>query len=256
MKFSMAQMKIEKEISLNEKKSLLFIERAKKSDFLMFPEGMYSPVLLSENKKNTDASGLLKRNSAEIFRLTRAAYNNNIYISPNLYISENENIYDMSFVISRAGIIESISSKIQCAGDMYTKKSSASEVYSSSLASSPLAAVLSNEIIMSETEIGKIGVAMHLDLNCIEKIKKCAALGSKLIIIPTANEECKEYTDLKTYMRQLAAEYYVNIAICNRTGINNGVLYAGKSVIYSQTGSIVAESDNNERIIEAEISLL
>ena len=95
MKIALAQMSMTEKIEENLKKSLSFCNKAKDCDLLFFPEIQLSPFFPQYQNKNVEKYCLYE-NSIEIEKLREKAKENNIYISPNVYMNIDNNKYDTS----------------------------------------------------------------------------------------------------------------------------------------------------------------
>lgn len=241
MKLAMAQMSMSRDMQKNEEKALAMIDRAAGNDLVLFPEVMLSPFFAQYEKKDV-SEYLLEKDSPEIFRLTRAAYRNNLYLSPNLYLSLDGHAYDASLMIDRAGMIEGISTMVHIfqapffyEQDYYTPSADGFKVY--------------------ETEVGRIGIVICFDRHIPESIQTCAARGADLILIPTANTKAEPMDLFEYEIRTQAMQNGVFIAMCNRVGREDQMDFAGESLVASPDGSLIVKAGCQEELVTAEFSL-
>lgn len=76
-----------------------------------------------------------------------------------------------------------------------------------------------------DTEFGKIGIVICFDRHYPESIRTSVLKGAELILIPTANtiDEPKELFQWE--IRVPAFQNSVNIAMCNRVGIEDNMTF-------------------------------
>ena len=106
-----------------------------------------------------------------------------------------------------------------------------------------------------DTSFGKIGIVVCFDRHYPESIRTEALRGAELIIIPTANtiEEPSELFQWE--VRIQAFQNSVNIAMCNRVGIEDEMEFSGESIVTDFNGNICVVADGKEQLLITEIDL-
>lgn len=78
-----------------------------------------------------------------------------------------------------------------------------------------------------DTPFGKIGIVICFDRHIPESVRMCAAQGAQLIIIPTANLTTENQELFEWEVRVQAYQNLVYIAMCNRVGKEDDLIFAG-----------------------------
>ena len=89
----------------------------------------------------------------------------------------------------------------------------------------------------------------------LKSIRTEALLGAELVIIPTANTSAEPEEIFQWEMRVDAFRNSVNIAMCNRTGIEDKMKFNGRSLVTDYNGNILALADSKEQILFADIDM-
>lgn len=243
MKIALAQMKMASDMEMNYKKSLQFIAAAAKedADLVCFPEVQLTPFFPQYEGKNTD-DFVLHLDSPYVKGICAACKENKIYASPNFYIEENGKRYDMSLLIDENGEIIGKQKMVHIAQaekfyeqDYYTPSEEGFQVF--------------------DTKFGKVGIVVCFDRHYPESIRTSVLNGAELIIVPTANTKDEPSELFQWEIKIQAFQNVVNVAMCNRVGLEDGMDFSGESIISDYNGNTVALADDSERILYAEVDL-
>ncbi len=241
MKIALAQMQMEESIEKNLEKSLAFCDKAAGCDLLFFPEIQLSPFFPQYEKKNADRY-CRKEDAAEIKKLSEKAREHHYYLSPNVYLEMEGKRYDASLFIEPDGKLKGISKMVHIAQaeqfyeqDYYTPSEDGFKVF--------------------ETPYGKIGIVICYDRHLPESIRTCTLLGADLIIVPTANTKAEPMEMFEWEMRVQAMQNQVFLAMCNRTGLEGEMDFAGESIVIHPSGEVLAKADDKEQLLICDIDL-
>ena len=243
MKIALGQMKISKNINENLEKTVAFIRKASENDadLICFSELQLTPFFPQYPKR--DASEyLMPYHSKHISKIQEACAEYEIYASPNLYINQKNKNYDMSFLINSSGEIIGNQKMVNIANNKYFYEK---DYYTPS----------EEGFNVMETEFGKIGIVVCYDRHFPESIQQEAKDGAKLILIPTANTLQEDTEFFKWEIKNQARENKVNIAMCNRVGVEDKMSFSGESIICDSTGKTVSLAGNQEEILYGKINL-
>lgn len=238
---SMAQISIGKDMDANEKKTLSYCDAASESDLLFFPEIQYAPFFPQHT--SYDASKyLLTLDSIRIARLCQKAKEHHYYLSPNLYISNNNGPFDTSLWITPKGTIEDTATMVHIfnapdfnEANYYTPSKDGFKVF--------------------DTPFGKIGIVICFDRHFPESVRTCAALGADLVIIPTVNTKTEPLELFEQEIRVLSMQNRVFIAMCNRVGKDDHLEFAGQSLVTHPSGKTLFKADEKEQLITIQLNL-
>ncbi|OED29910.1 carbon-nitrogen hydrolase family protein [Methanosphaera sp. WGK6] len=243
MKLALAQMSMSQSMDENYEKSLKLIRRAAKTnaDLICFPEvqlTQFFPQYMKLDKKQYS----IELNSEYITGMCDVCRENNIHASPNFYILDNGKYYDMSLLIDNHGQIIGKQNMVHIAQckkfyeqDYYTPSEEGFNVFN--------------------TQFGKIGIVVCFDRHYPESIRTQALRGTELIIIPTANTT-EEPEDLFEWEIKIQAfQNSVNIAMCNRVGVEDEMNFYGKSVVSDYNGKTIAIAGTGEELLFADVDL-
>lgn len=249
MKIAMAQISLSNDIESNYKKTLDYIKKSKGCDLLFFPEIQLTPFFPQYRAK--DLNSKLEKsiqelsislNDIKIKEISALCRENNIYISPNFYIKENSQYYDMSLFINSQGVLEDtckmvhiLQAKNFYEQDYYTPSEEGFKVF--------------------DTSFGKVGIVICFDRHLPESIRTCTLMGADLIIIPTANTTTENLEMFEWELRVQSYQNNVYIAMCNRVGAEFNMDFAGQSIIVDCDGNVIFKADNSEQLIVQELDL-
>ena len=119
MKLAMAQVSMDLDMDGNYQKTLDFMKKAKGSDLLFFPEIQWTPFFPQyEEKDLKNCLGkqiddfCLTLDDQRITKMKELCREYEMYLSPNLYIEQDEKRYDMSLMINSKGELDGFSKMV------------------------------------------------------------------------------------------------------------------------------------------------
>ena len=243
MKPALAQMKMSSDIEENFRKSLLLIREAAKkgADIICFPEVQLSPFF-AQYEDRVAASYIITENSRYISEMRSLCREVGIYASPNFYMEENGRRYDMSLLIDDKGEIIGRQKMVHVA---QSEKFYEQSYYTPS----------EEGFHVFDTPLGKIGIVVCFDRHYPESIRTEALRGAELIIIPTANTKSEPSELFLWEVRVQAFQNSVNIAMCNRVGIEDEMNFSGESIVCDYEGNIASLAGDDEELLIAEVDM-
>ena len=243
MKVALAQMKITADIKANYLNSIRLLETAAshKADLIVFPEIQLSPFFPQYPKKDV-SQYVLKPNNAYIHGFCQACRDNGIYASPNLYIEENGKRYDMSLLIDDAGSIIGTQKMVHISQSEHFYEQ---DYYSTS----------EDGFAVFDTKFGKIGIVVCFDRHYPESIRTETLRGAELILIPTANTTIEPSEMFQWEIKVQAFQNSVNIVMCNRTGTEGEMMFAGESIVCDYNGQTISFAGRDEILLIADVDL-
>ena len=243
MKIALCQMRMSEDLEQNYQKALEQIALAAKegAQLIVFPEVQLSPFF--PQYEGRDASGyVIGWDSPVIQTFCDACRGNGIYASPNFYVEKNEKRYDMSFLIDNHGKLLGTQEMVHIAQaacfyeqDYYTPSEEGFRVF--------------------DTELGKIGIVVCFDRHYPESIRTEALCGAELILVPTANTKDEPSELFQWEIKIQAFQNSVNVAKCNRVGLEDGMEFSGESIVTDYNGDTVALAGDDETLLFAEVDL-
>lgn len=241
MKLALAQMSMTSDMQTNLEKSLAFCDEAKDCDLLFFPEIQLSPFFPQYAGRDA-TKWCLKEDASELQLLAAKAQEHDYYLSPNVYLEQNGKNYDASLWIDPEGKIQGISKMVHIANaqyfyekDYYTPSDDGFKVF--------------------DTNFGKVGIVICFDRHLPESIRTCALMGADLILIPTANTMAEPMDLFEWEIRVQAMQNHVFIAMCNRTGLEDAMEFAGESLVVDPKGKVIVKADSREQLLTCELEL-
>ena len=105
-----------------------------------------------------------------------------------------------------------------------------------------------------ELPIGKLGLSVCYDLGFPEGCRVMALMGAELVILPT-NWPAGAEPSADHLVHARAIENKVNYAAVNRCGTEAGFTFIGRSKVVDHLGNTLAEADDKECVIHAEVDL-
>jgi predicted amidohydrolase len=89
----------------------------------------------------------------------------------------------------------------------------------------------------------------------INAIYDAAEQGAELILIPTVNTKSEPLEMFEWEIRVQAFWNSVAIAMCNRVGAEDDMIFAGESIVADANGNVIVKADDTEGLVFAEIDL-
>lgn len=249
MILAMAQMAMTKDINENFDKSYAFAQKAKGADLLFYPEIQHAPFLpqyhadeLPMKIGHSAGDYLLSLDDDRIQRFKKLAKENQLAISPNVFLQTENGNYDTSLFIDKAGKLQGMSTMVHVlsAPQFYEK-----EYYTPS----------KDGFKVYDTDFGKIGIVICFDRHLPESIRTCALNGAQLVIVPTANLTSEPMELFEQEIRVQAYQNGVFVAMCNRVGQEGDVTFAGESLVVDPNGKTILKADDREQLLTCKIDL-
>ena len=243
VKIALAQMQMGGDMEQNYRKSLEQVRRAAElgAELICFPEIQLSPFFPQYEGRDA-ACWRIPWDSPWIRGFCDICRDAGIYASPNFYVEKNGKAYDMSFLIDDRGVILGTQEMVhiaQCScfyeQDYYTPSEDGFRVF--------------------DTPLGKIGIVVCFDRHYPESIRTSALKGAELILIPTANTTAEPSELFQWEIRIQAFQNSVNVAMCNRVGVEDGMVFSGESIVSDYEGRTLALASSGEELLLAEVDL-
>ena len=243
MKIALAQMKMDSDMGSNYNKSMRLIREAAKqrAEFICFPEIQLTPFFPQYEKLDASVYSITLE-SPYVKEMCTLCRKLNIYASPNFYIEEDGNFYDLSLLIDNYGEIIGKQKMVHIAQceqfyeqDYYKPSEEGFQVF--------------------DTKFGKIGIVVCFDRHYPESIRTEALRGAELIIIPTANTISEPSQLFQWEVKIQAFQSNVNIAMCNRVGTEDKMTFSGESIVVDYNGDTVALAGASEELSIVEVDL-
>ena len=243
MRIALAQMGMTSSVQDNYQKSISLIQRAAKqgANMVCFPEIQLSSFF--PQYPVCDVSGYVMTLDSDYVRgICEACQKFHIFAAPNFYIEENGSKYDMSLLIDDEGNIIGRQKMVHIAQceqfyeqGYYTPSEEGFSVF--------------------DTKFGKIGIVVCFDRHYPESIRTEALRGAELIIIPTANTKSEPSDLFQWEVKVQAFQNSVNIAMCNRVGVEGEMEFSGESIVAGFDGDTIALACDQEELLIAEVDL-
>ena len=106
-----------------------------------------------------------------------------------------------------------------------------------------------------DTPIGKIGIVVCFDRHYPESIRTEALKGAELILVPTANTKDEPSELFQWEIKIQAFQNSVNVAMCNRVGLEGSMDFSGESIVADYNGNTIALAGDGETLLFAEVDL-
>lgn len=88
-----------------------------------------------------------------------------------------------------------------------------------------------------------------------ESIRTEAMMGADIVLIPTVNTKSEPTEMFEWELRVQAFQNSVEIAMCNRVGVEDEMDFSGESIVVDANGNVIAKADDKEQIIYVDIGL-
>ena len=112
-----------------------------------------------------------------------------------------------------------------------------------------------NEIVLADTELGRLGFAICYDLRFGEMFRLMALQGAQVIFMPASFTMNTGKDHWETLLRARAIENGVYLVAPNQMGQKNNMLAYGKSMVVDPWGDVIARAGDRVGSILAEIDL-
>ena len=243
MKIALAQMSMFENMEENYNKTIRFMCQAaeKQVSLICFPEVQLTPFFAQHEKRDVSAY-VTRMDDQYVSGIRQMCKKLRIYAAPNFYIEENGKRYDMSLLIDDIGRIVGRQKMVhvaQCENfyeqDYYTPAEEGFQVF--------------------DTPLGKIGIVVCFDRHYPESIRTEALRGAELIIVPTANTKEEPSELFQWEIRVQAFQNSVNIAMCNRVGLEDRMDFSGESIVADYEGNCIASANDTEGLFVADIDM-
>lgn len=243
MKLALAQMKMDSDMQSNYEKSIQLIRAASEqgAELICFPEIQLTPFFPQYERLDASAYSVTLE-SPFVKGICECCREWNIYASPNFYIEEDGCFYDMSLLIDNQGQIIGKQKMVHIA---QCEKFYEQDYYKPS----------EEGFRVFDTKLGKIGIVVCFDRHYPESIRTEALRGAELILIPTANTTAEPSQLFQWEVKIQAFQNSVNVAMCNRVGIEDKMTFSGESMIADYNGDTVAVAGDSEKLLIAEVDL-
>lgn len=243
MIIALAQMKMALDMEENYQKSLLLMKKAVAggASLIVFPEIQLSPFFPQFPDQDV-LKFVMRQDDQRITGICNTCRDNHIYAVPNFYIDEDGKRYDMSLLIDDDGSIigkQKMVHVAQC--EQFYEQS----YYTPS----------DEGFLVFDTKLGKIGIVVCFDRHYPESIRTEALRGAELILIPTANTTDEPSDLFQWEVRVQAFQNSVNIAMCNRVGVEDNMTFSGASIVSDYDGNTLSLAGRNEELLFSEVDL-
>lgn len=105
-----------------------------------------------------------------------------------------------------------------------------------------------------QTPLGRIGILICYDLSFPEAARVLKLDGAQLLVVPTNWPEAARVScEHSPFVR--AQENHIHVVTADRTGVEAGFRFLGRSRIVDCAGSLVAEAGSDPGVIEGEIDV-
>lgn len=112
-----------------------------------------------------------------------------------------------------------------------------------------------NEIVLADTELGRLGFAICYDLRFGEMFRLMALQGAQVIFMPASFTMNTGKDHWETLLRARAIENAVYLVAPNQMGQKTNMLAYGKSMVVDPWGDVIARAGDQVGSILAEIDL-
>lgn len=243
MRLAMAQMRMTDSMRDNLDRTLRMMGQAKQAgaDLVLFPEVQLSPFFAKHPGRDAGRWACAP-DGPEIAAIRGACRTLSLWTSPNVYLETGGKRYDASLMIGGDGSIHGISKMVYIfqtenfyEKDYYAPSEEGFRVY--------------------DTPFGRIGIVICFDRHIPHSIHACAKAGAALVLVPTANLTSEPAELFAWEMRVQAYQNTVFVAMSNRTGEEDGLVFCGESLIAGPDGSLVCQAGAEETLCCADINL-
>jgi predicted amidohydrolase len=243
MKLALCQISMSDDVQTNMDKTFELLKEAayNQAELVLFPEIQLYPFFPQYEGKDVRCYGM-EIDDAFIKEIQKICANYHVMAAPNIYLIEEGNYYDATLLIDDNGEILSIQKMVHIAQASYFYEQ---DYYTPS----------NDGFHVVDTPYGKIGIVICFDRHYQESIRTEAIMGADLILVPTANTLDEPMEMFEWEIRVQAFQNSVAIAMCNRVGIEDQMIFSGESLVVSADGNVVKKADVSEGILYADVDL-
>ena len=241
MKLAMAQMSMTGSMDENLKKSLAFCDAAAGSDLLFFPEVQLTPFFPQYEGRIGDdyvvpAGSPAGQGFADRAQGRRGGLGRRMSLGPG------GRGYHASLWLTPEGDCAGVAKMVHImqAAQFYER-----DFYTPS----------EDGFLVFDMPWGRVGIVICFDRHLPESIRTCALKGADLVIIPTANTKAEPMELFEWEIRVQAMQNQIFVAMCNRVGREDGMDFAGESLIVHPNGDVICKADDREQLIVQELDL-
>lgn len=243
MKIALCQMRMSDVLQENYEKSIKLFKDAADAgaELIVFPEIQLCKFFPQYEKKDVSAYKM-DIDTPFIRELRALCKEHGVMAAPNIYLSQNGKMYDATILIGDDGNIIGIQKMVHIAqAEQFYEQ----DYYAPS----------DDGLLVFDTKFGKIGIVVCFDRHYPESIHTEALKGADLILIPTANTKSEPLDMFEWEVRVQAFQNSTAIAMCNRVGLEDGMYFAGESIICDANGNLIIKADDSEQIVCADIDM-
>lgn len=251
MKIALIQMQMSMDKKTNLKRAMENIEDAclNGAELVLFPEAQLTPFFPQYPSAMLEGMGIHKtafaipEDDERIQSFADKAKEKEIYLSPNFYVQTKEGkLFDRSYFMDPNGEILGTSEmvNIYSAENFFEK-----DYYDPS----------ETGFRVFDTPNGRIGIVICFDRHLAESVRSCALQGAQLVLIPSANVKNEPLDVFEAELRGQAFENNVFIAMCNRVGQEDGMDFAGESLVIDPEGQVIAKAGDQEENLLVNLDL-
>ena len=177
-------------------------------------------------------------NEGDFARMKQMAVEKNIMVGGSLIEQDEDNFYNTFVIFDKNGDIV----------DFYRK------VHLFRMLNEEQYLTPGNRLKMSDTDWGKIGLATCYDLRFPDMFRAYAVKGVEIILI-VAEWGQKRISHWCKLLRARAIENQCFVAAVNKSGISQGENLGGFSAVINPMGEYLAQGNDQEELLFAEINL-
>ncbi|MDF2667745.1 MAG: nitrilase [Paenibacillus sp.] len=210
------------------------VQAERKPDLIICPEMWNTGYALDHIQQLADPQGLRTIEMIGEFSRTHDVH----IIAGSIAEKVGEDVRNTIYAFNRAGQVQGTYSKMHLFRLMDEEK------------------YLKAGTTLGELELDgfKAGAMICYDIRFPELARKLALNGAKLLLVP-AEWPHPRLHHWRTLLMARAIENQMYVVACNRVGRSGSTDFFGHSMIIDPWGEIVAEGDETERIISAQIDL-
>ncbi len=240
-KMAVAQMDTGSDTRVNREKTRQYIREAagRGADFIVFPE--HADYL---GRDHASHAVLVPGEMTRFFASCAEKYGIQIHCGTITEQNPGRNPYNTSVLFSSRGEILGCYRKLH----LFDVALEGAPGYRESDEASP-----GDEIVLCDTEFGRIGMAVCYDLRFPELFRLLAKQGAELIVLPANFTEETGRAHWETLVRARAIENTCFVAAAGQCGKKDAFASYGHSMIVDPWGNVLAEAGSQEEILYADI---